>query len=56
MKAKEELCLRIQEKRENELGYLNDKIESFNIWKKLTHDFFTNKIDEYLKFLMYQKA
>ena len=56
LKAKEELCLRIQEKRENELGYLNDKIESFNIWKKLNHDFFSNKIDEYLKFLMYQKA
>ena len=56
LKAKEELCLRTKEKYENEFGYINDKIESFNIWKKLNRDFFSNKIDEYLKFLMYQKS
>ena len=56
LKAKEELSIRIQEKYENELGFLKDKIESFNTWKKLNRDFFTNKIDEYLKYLMYQKS
>ena len=56
IQAKEELCIRIKEKYQNELGYITDKIESFNTWKKLDQDFFSNKIDEYLKFLMYQKS
>ena len=56
LKAKEELSIRTKEKYENELGYINDKIESFHTWKKLNQDFFANKIEEYLKFLMYQKS
>ena len=56
IQAKEELCIRIKEKYQNELGYITDKIESFNAWKKIDQDFFSNKIDEYLKFLMYQKS
>ena len=56
LKAKEELSIRIQEKYQNTLGFLNDKIESFNTWKKLNKEFFSYKIDEYLKFLMYQKS
>ena len=56
IKAKEELIIRTKEQYQNELGYLNDKIESFKTWKKLNQEFFSNKIDEYLKFLMYQKS
>ena len=56
LKAKEELGIRIKEKYENELGYINDKIESFHTWKKFNQDFFSNKIEEYLKFLMYEKS
>lgn len=56
LKSKEELIIRTKEQYQNELGYLNDKIESFKTWKKLNQDFFTDKIDEYLKFLMYQKS
>ena len=56
LKSKEELCERTKEQYQNELGFINDKIESCKTWKKLNQDFFTDKIEEYLKFLMYQKS
>ena len=56
LKSKEELCKRTKEQYQNELGFINDKIESCKTWKKLNQDFFTDKIEEYLKFLMYQKS
>ena len=56
LKSKEELIIRTKEQYQNELGYLNEKIESSKTWKQLNQEFFTNKIDEYLKFLMYQKS
>ena len=56
IKAKEELYLRTKEKYQNELEYLDDKIESFQTWKTLNQQFFSYKIEEYLKFLMYQKS
>ena len=56
LKSKEELCKRTKEQYRNELGLINDKIESCKTWKKLNQDFFTDKIEEYLKFLMYQKS
>ena len=56
LKSKEELCERTKEQNQNELGFINDKIESCKTWKKLNQDFFTDKIEEYLKFLMYQKS
>ena len=56
LKSKEELCERTKEQYQNELGLINDKIESCKTWKKLNQDFFTDKIEEYLKFLMYQKS
>ena len=56
LKSKEELCERTKEQYQNELGFINDKIESCKTCKKLNQDFFTDKIEEYLKFLMYQKS
>ena len=55
LNSKKELCVRIQEIYKNKLEYLDDRIESFETWKKLNHDFFENKIGDYLKFLMYKK-
>jgi hypothetical protein len=37
------------------MEYLDDRIKSFETWKKLNHDFFDEKIGDYLKFLMYKK-
>lgn len=56
LKSKDELCKRTKEQYQNELGFINDKIESCKTWKKINQDFFIDKIDEYLKFLMYQKS
>ena len=56
LNSKKELCVRIQEIYKNKMEYLEDRIESFETWKKLNHDFFENKIGDYLKFLMYKKA
>ena len=56
LNSKKELRIRIQEIYQNKLEYLDDRIESFETWKKLNRDFFENKIGDYLKFLMYKKA
>ena len=54
--SKKELCKRIKETYQNKVEYLDDRIQSFESWKKLNKDFFENKIGDYLKFLMYKKA
>ena len=54
--SKKELFIRIQENYHNKVEYLDNRIESFETWKKLNRDFFENKIADYLKFLMYKKA
>ena len=55
LNSKKELWVRIQEVNQNKLEYLDDRIKSFETWKKLNHDFFDEKIGDYLKFLMYKK-
>lgn len=55
LNSKKELCIRIQEVNQNKMEYLDDRIKSFETWKKLNHDFFDEKIGDYLKFLMYKK-
>jgi uncharacterized protein YbcC (UPF0753/DUF2309 family) len=54
--SKKELSKRIKEIYQNKVEYLDDRIQSFESWKKLNKDFFENKIGDYLKFLMYKKA
>lgn len=55
LNSKKELWVRIQEVNQNKMEYLEDRIKSFETWKKLNHDFFDEKIGDYLKFLMYKK-
>ena len=55
LNSKKELWVRIQEVNQNKMEYLDDRIKSFETWKKLNHDFFDEKIGDYLKFLMYKK-
>ena len=55
LNAKKELYIRMKEIYQNKLEYLDDRINSFENWKKLNHDFFDQKIGDYLKFLMYKK-
>ena len=56
LNSKKELYIRINEIYQNKLEYVDDRIGSFETWKTLNHDFFDNKIGDYLKFLMYKKA
>ena len=55
LNSKKELWVRIQEVNQNKMEYIDDRIKSFETWKKLNHDFFDEKIGDYLKFLMYKK-
>ena len=55
LNAKKELYIRMKEVYQNKLEYLEDRINSFENWKKLNHEFFDGKIEDYLKFLMYKK-
>ena len=55
LNTKNELYNRMKEIYQNKLEYLDDKINSFENWKKLDHDFFDSKIEDYLKFLRHKK-
>ena len=52
---KKEINLRIQESFENNLDSITEKINSIKIVKKLYDIKFTNKLNDYIKYILYQR-
>lgn len=56
LSSKKELCRRLKEKDKYQYEYINDRIDSLEKYRELNKKVFDNKVNEYLKYLLYQKA